>query len=638
MLRLFAILCLLASAVSALAESTPHWLEVKTAHFTVLTDGSAGQARHTAAQLERMHDVFAKLLPGARDDNGARIVVLAFHDRKGFQAVEPAAYLAKGSLELAGLFQRGEDRSYILLRLDNAGNHPYSTVYHEYTHYMVRHAEFLPLWLNEGLAQFYQNTDIGDRDVRLGQPDANEILYLRQQRLIPLGTLFRIGYDSPYYHEQDKGNVFYGESWALTHFLFTQDFGKPEGRLHAYALNLARGEDAVTAAQHAFGDLKQLQKDLDAYIQHGDYKMLTTQLKDGVEEKALAVEPLPVADADAVRADVLAREGRIGDAEALLKEVLAAAPDNAEAHETMGLMRLRAGDMAAASKWYNEAVALRSDSFLAYYYAGSLALRNGAAAPETARNNLLQAISRNPTFGPALESLAQFDAAHKENLDEALQMSLRAVQTDRENTQYRLNAAEVRMVRGEVPSAISGLQVAAKLAKTSEDREHVTARLEQIQRFQDETQRVQALRTEGAAEMTVAATGMTEAKAPPLSSGPAEVRDLTGHVVHTYALITPDHKFPEGLPSGSRHTITGKLHDVGCFYPKGMTLKVDAASRPITLYSNDMYGITYTAGNFTPTKDLNPCLDFNGMRAKVTYGSVDDPTVAGQILSMELSK
>ena len=204
--RKLALSFLLMICVSAFGDSTPHWLEIKTDHFVVITDGSEGQARHVAAQFERMHALFAKLLPGARDEDG-RVVVLAFKTQKGFNAVEPAAYLRKNSISLAGLFLSRPDKSFILLRLDTAGEHPYETVYHEYTHYLVRHLTTLPLWLNEGLAQFYGNTDLDQTTARTGQPSTNSLYLLRQEKLIPLESLFAVGYDSPYYHEESKGNI-----------------------------------------------------------------------------------------------------------------------------------------------------------------------------------------------------------------------------------------------------------------------------------------------------------------------------------------------------------------------------------------------------------------------------------------------
>ena len=73
--------------------------------------------------------------------------------------------------------------------------------------------------MNEGLAEFYQNSDIQDKEVRVGQPSADDILYLRQGRLLPLKTLLAVDHNSPYYHDEQKGSVFYAESWALIHYI-----------------------------------------------------------------------------------------------------------------------------------------------------------------------------------------------------------------------------------------------------------------------------------------------------------------------------------------------------------------------------------------------------------------------------------
>jgi hypothetical protein len=42
--------------------------------------------------------------------------------------------------------------------------------------------------------------------------------------------------------------------------------------------------------------------------------------------------------------------------------------------------------------------------------------------------------------------------------------------------------------------------------------------------------------------------------------------------------------------------------------------------------------------NFTPKGDLNPCTDIEGLKAKVEYAEVSDKSIAGQIVSVELSK
>lgn len=334
-------------------DKAQNWIEVRSPHFVVVTNSSEKQGRHVADQFERMRSVFHVAFPKLQIDPGAPIIVLAIKDEKDFRALEPAAYLAKGSLKLGGLFLRAPDKNYVLMRLDAEGEHPYSVVYHEYTHLLMgKSAEWMPLWMNEGLAEFYQNTEIREKDASLGEPSTENILLLRQSRLLPLTTLFTVDHASPYYHEENKGSIFYAESWALTHYLKVKERHDNTPLLGPYSELLIKNVDPVSAARQAFGDLKQLQAALEAYVRQASFtyfKMTTTTEVDDSAFKAQALTPV---QADAVRADFLAYNDRTADARALLDQVLQEDPNNVSAQETLGFMefvkdtwRKRASDM-----------------------------------------------------------------------------------------------------------------------------------------------------------------------------------------------------------------------------------------------------------------------------------------------------
>jgi hypothetical protein len=44
---------------------------------------------------------------------------------------------------------------------------------------VTKAAEWMPLWLNEGLAEFYQNSDIREKDVSLSIPNSANFLQAR---------------------------------------------------------------------------------------------------------------------------------------------------------------------------------------------------------------------------------------------------------------------------------------------------------------------------------------------------------------------------------------------------------------------------------------------------------------------------
>jgi hypothetical protein len=151
-----ALLLVFATAAASAAPAPERWTEISSPHFIVLTNSSAKNGLHIANQLEQMRSVFLTIFPTGTSDDDVPITVFALKDKKSFQTLEPDAYLAKGQLNVAGYFQRSEESNYILLRLDAQGEHPFAIVYHEYTHYMLRNLEeWLPAWLDEGMAEFY---------------------------------------------------------------------------------------------------------------------------------------------------------------------------------------------------------------------------------------------------------------------------------------------------------------------------------------------------------------------------------------------------------------------------------------------------------------------------------------------------
>jgi hypothetical protein len=384
MLRRVLLLGVLVSLSAWARDNGSGWLEVRSPHFTVITDAGVARGRHVAGQFERMRWVFQGSLPASNLDPANPIVVLAVKDKKDMEALEPVSYLAKGQVSLGGLFSRSTDKNYILVRLDVEGQHPYSFVYHEYTHLLEgRDAEWMPLWLNEGLAQFFENTDVRDKEVLLGEPSVNAMVLLQQNRMIPLPTLFQVDASSPYYHEEQKGDIFYAESWALTHYLWVQDHQDHQNRIGRYSALVSKGTDPVSAAEQAFGDLKQLQAALETYTRLGHYPIFQKSTEgEPLNEASFAANPLSIADADAIRADFLVCTARVDDARSLAEAALKDDANSAKAHEAMGRIEIAAGHHPEAKKWYAEAAALDPDSYVAQYYSGALAVMAGECNDE----------------------------------------------------------------------------------------------------------------------------------------------------------------------------------------------------------------------------------------------------------------
>lgn len=617
-------ICVTGAAVAG--RKAPNWLQVHSPHFYVATDAGEKEARNVADQFERMRAVFHESFPNVPIDEFGPITVLAVRNEKEFRALLPAAYLEKGSLKLAGYFQRVPEKNYILVRLDAEGEHPYEVVYHEYTHLLTsKGADWMPLWLNEGLAQFYETTEIEGKDVLLGKPLYGSIEYLRENRLIPVQTLFAVDHDSPYYHEENKGSIFYAESWALTHMLLINDFKTKANRLRTYMELLSSNTDRVQAAARAFGDLGHLQKELESYVRQSSYQYFKHAAEISTKDLEYKIEPLPAAQADALRADILAYNDRGDVAHSLLQQVLQEDPNNVSARETLGYLASRAGNLEDARKWYAEAVKLDSQSYLANYNFAALAM-NGPMNDEQARTieaSLRTAIKINPRFAPAYDRLAVLLAMHGGNIEEAHTMSLYAVSLAPDVVAFRLNTANILIKMGRVDNAVRVIEAARNVAKNGEEKLTVESALANVKSYQAMVQRYQRQSDEQARE------GVTNTDGP-LPVLRRRTEDDRQPAPATY-VVKKERAFP---PNGPHKFADGTVTDVQCGIPAVLDIHLSGA-KPVALHSDNYYKVAFSALNFTPEGDLHPCSDLQGKKARVEYVESDGEDV---IISVEMRK
>jgi tetratricopeptide (TPR) repeat protein len=615
--RLLLLVTLLLPLLAPARDKPEIWIEVRSPHFSVVSNSNEKQARRVADQFERMRSVFHTLFPKVPIDTLGSITVLAIKDEKDFRALEPAEYLAKGQLKLGGLFLRGADKNYVLLRLDAEGEHPYAVVYHEYTHLLLSRSEWMPLWLNEGLAEFYQNTDIREKEVALGQPSPENLLLLRQNRLLPLATLFAIDHASPYYHEENKGSIFYAESWALTYYLELKNSREKTNQLVDYAQLLSQHVDAVTAATRAFGDLKQLQVALDGYVRQGSFQYFRIPGATDVDDSAFQSHVLANAQADAVRADFLAYNQRTADARALLDRILQEDPNNVLAHETMGFLEFQERHIDEARNWYAQAIKLDSQSYLAHYYFAAISMNGVLDAPGEAQveSSLRASIKLNPSFAPSYDRLAAFLAMHHRNLDEARMMALNAVQLEPRNLTYRMETANVLLQMERGKDAVAVIRNAMQLATSPQE----TVMAEDFLRHSEEYAEAQEKNQHLSNQLKAGTPGGGAAS--PAAAGDIAV-DSAAH--------------DEALPNGPHHFVTGVLKDVRCNTP-AIDLNVIAAGKTLQLHSGNYFKIEYSALGITLKGNLNPCADLEGRPAKVEYvGSASKGPAA--VVAIEIHK
>ncbi|HYM76199.1 MAG TPA: tetratricopeptide repeat protein [Candidatus Dormibacteraeota bacterium] len=494
--RILVFLSLLAAIVPSACGQTDAWLQVRTPHFLIVSNSTEKDARRAARQFEGMRSVFQRVFPDADLDTASPMLVLAVQDKRSLQALEPTAYLGKGQLTLIGLFLSAPEKNYVLILLNATGTHPYAPIYHEYAHFVFsRTRQWMPLWLTEGIAEFYQNTEILEDKVRLGKGDPSLQYVIDSAPLLPLPTLFAVDPHSPYYHEQDKGSIFYAESWALTHYLKDKDDLDGTHRLTDFLDLLQKNVGPTAAATQAFGDLDQLELDFRRHAVSGQYAVSEISGSTDVDDSSFIVQSISQTQADAMRAEFLAHDGRETDAQTLLQNVLRDDPSNVGARETMGYIAYRRQNYDEARKWYQEAIKLDPNSFVAHYFFATATIRKGAPdkASQTAVEESLRAVMKiNPSFAPAYDALAIFYSMHGIHLADAHDLIEKAVQLEPGVPEIRIDEAQVLSTMKKDKEAVDVLQLALKMAHTPEQIAAVENVLQSVQKYDAEQARMRA--------------------------------------------------------------------------------------------------------------------------------------------------
>ena len=156
-------------SIATFARGETH--EVRTPHFTVVTDAGLDVGKAVAARLESIRVLLEEAFPTENRRYRDHVVVHAVSDEQAMARLLPAMWEDENVRKPDGLFWEGPDKDYIVVRLDAPSEGPYATVYHEYFHVFAR-ARFgrLPLWLDEGLAKFWEMTSTDSGRVRIGVP------------------------------------------------------------------------------------------------------------------------------------------------------------------------------------------------------------------------------------------------------------------------------------------------------------------------------------------------------------------------------------------------------------------------------------------------------------------------------------
>jgi tetratricopeptide (TPR) repeat protein len=628
------------------ADKPDAWVEVTTPHFSVMSNDGEKTGRRIADQFEQIRSLYSRALShDLRLDPGIPILIIAVKNEKSLSQVIPEYWADKGHTHPAGIFVPGAEKNFIALRTDVQGEFPYLAIYHEYVHLIVSlNFQHFPLWLNEGFATFFGSATVAGRAGKLGQPNESELFVLSQTKLLPLDVLFGVGHDSPYYNEANKTNVFYAESWALVHYLMTDEVRKKkENQIDKYIGLVESGGDPVESAKSAFGDLGQLKKELDSYASRTSFTAYAVELPEAAGGKPYSVRAVPQGEALATLGEFDIGRGQLEAAHVKMEEAIRLDPNLAATQEGMGLVLFRENKRDEAQKYFSRAVALDSKSALTYYYDGMLLLTsdNVEEDPDEARGALEKAVALKAELAPAWDALATLYAREAASLPKAVEAAQRAVKTMPGEPRYQFNLASILLRAGFYDDARA---VAQKVAKSGDKAvaSATTYLLQQIDRAEEnsaadsDSRQAAASPTSPANAAGTASAGMNQPE-PVLKK-----RVTTESSRAAKASSAPDDatvpapEAPAAVAAPRAYSMIGTVGAADCAAAPQMHVTLQAGNIVMHLHAADTGKIEFKSGPSSVTPGKIACSQLRGQKARISYQLVAGKPWDGEILSIEI--
>lgn len=610
------------SARGAQAVHHENWIEIKSPHFTVYSNAGEHDGRRVALEFEEIRAMFAQAFPKLKVDSGGKpTIIYALRDEDSLKLLMPTYGQNKNAIKLAGLYFPAYDKNFAVVRTDviGSGRSPYHVMYHEYAHELFRlNYRGLPLWLDEGLAEYWGFSDIENKEAMVGTADPRHIQLLQHTPLLPLTTLLSIDATSPLYNTQDHSGMFYAESWALVHYLSMAPEVREQNLLNKYLAALQKTDDPIEAANQTFGDLKKFSDKLESYVRNQAFYYNKFKLNSDISEKSFAARPLPVAEGLVHQADYLLHSNHLPEAIAVLHDAEQLDAKAAGLHDALGYYHFQKADYENAEKEFALALQANPDDGSVFLYRASALYRRGGYNKDSTPQiiaNLEKVLALQPNFAPAQAFLCMAYIATPDQKAKALTAADHALDLEPGNMAYFLDYGRALLANGKQKEAQMVAERAEKTATWQRDR------------------------TMAAAFRKAVSNPGEEAAGPIVTGGGASGSAVTGVAASGGATSAAADNAPASSGSGERAGVEisaadGKITELICGHPPAVMFTLTTPTEQYLFQVKDISKVELkdTAGNFTG--GIATCANWKDRKAKVSYRLTPDGPAHGEAKSI----
>ena len=448
---------LILSLVPSTGLARERWIRLDSPNFETVSNASEKKSRTLIRELEQFRHVFSELFHLTNDR--VPVTVFIFRNDKSFTSFKPV-YEGKPT-SVAGFFQGGRDRNVIALNA-TANENPLHVIFHEYVHLLTSNKPYpWPVWVKEGLAEFYSTFQVRGRQLNLGAPIPRHAETLRQARMYSVENLFSVGHDSPEYNETRKRGVFYAQSWALVHYLMLHEKARLRPRFVRFVQLLWRGLEPIEAFQQAIEmPFKALENELQKYVRQRSLYAQVVRLEVVPAAEQIDVDELNESQSQAHLGDLFYYTGRFQAAKVRYKEARRLDPPSLPPREGLALIALREDDRETARGLLEETSEGGSQNYLVQYYYAEMLMDEvkgqselSQAEFESVSRPLREAIELAPAFDRPYYLMGRLYRQWGKDLDQGLGFIDRAIVLKPRSDYYRMTRAELLLTKRDYDGA-----------------------------------------------------------------------------------------------------------------------------------------------------------------------------------------
>lgn len=260
------------------AAARAEWWRAETDHFIIYSEDKKASTEAFAVELERFDNALRMLQnlplrPEKPMSRANKVTIFRTGTPRDMALLAglPGSGVAGFYIPRAGaavaftpVRSEGRDsRSVMAMERDPRTElDPRTILQHEYVHHFMLQTfpATYPDWYIEAFAELYGTIVLNpDGSFKVGSPPQYRAAQIFELPDVPLRDLF----DQNHKRDGLDRYQFYGYGWLLAHYLSFEP--KRKGQLRAYLKALGEGQDGLTAARNAFGDLGRLAKEVNAY-------------------------------------------------------------------------------------------------------------------------------------------------------------------------------------------------------------------------------------------------------------------------------------------------------------------------------------------------------------------------------------